>query len=52
MLILLHKYLNFQKKIWDIDPFEMEKKLKGFVLIVLEKKESLKTAYNFLNHIR
>ena len=38
----------FQKILEDIDPIEIEMELKRLVLIVMENKESLKTADYFL----
>ena len=35
----------------DIDPFEMEMEFKRSVQTVVENKESLKTAHDFLNYI-
>ncbi|XP_047140206.1 uncharacterized protein LOC101235902 [Hydra vulgaris] len=48
---LLLKVQNFHNKMGDIDPFEMEIELKGFIHLALENDEKLKTAIHFLNYI-
>ena len=49
----LTKCQNFQKKMGNIDPYEMEMEmeLKQFVQIIMENKEGLITANNFLDYI-